>query len=212
MTTPHFPRKAAVRPSASLRSARPPDNWYPGETISLSGKTADAATSQAAELRVGAAPALVRLGAGASGAVRAAPGGDECVDDRRAQASSRSLKVGDRLRFLCGVVLVALRAGAFAMRSDLVDCRVSKRLWRGQRRRGDDRPQTVAAVYRAAGVGGNCGSHSPCARRAGAGCQNGMEAVALGNVRLSLRTTAYRVAASSVAGIPGGLWIGREGR
>jgi chloride channel protein, CIC family len=121
------------------------------------------------------------------------------------------LKVGDRLRFLCGVVLVAVGAATFAVafrtsltvvyrsvyRADnVVDAMTGLRPWL----------RFVVPLASSAIAGLIARVRAAPAQ----GVSNVMEAVALGNVRLSLRTTVSRVASSWVA-IAGGMSIGREG-
>ena len=111
------------------------------------------------------------------------------------------LEVGDRLRFLCGVVLVAVGAATFAVafRTSLTVA-VPKRLSRGQRRRCDDRPPTVAAVGCAPCGGGDCGSHCACARRASTRRQQ----------RHGSRRSWKCAAVPSDNGVPGGEFLGRD--
>jgi H+/Cl- antiporter ClcA len=121
------------------------------------------------------------------------------------------LEVSDRLRFVFGVVLVAVGAATFAVafrtsltglyrivyRADnVVDAMTGLPPWL---RFGV--PLAAAAI---------AGLIARVRTAPAQGVSNVMEAVALGNVRLSLRTTASRVA-SSWAAIAGGMSIGREG-
>ena len=117
----------------------------------------------------------------------------------------------DRLRFLVGLVLVAVGAAAFAIafRSSLAW------LYRALYAADD----VVAAVrglppwmrFALPVCGATCAGVIAFFRSVPAqGVSNVMEAVALGNVRLSLRTTMSRVLASWAA-IAAGMSIGREG-
>ena len=132
---------------------------------------------------------------------------------RNASVTERvvDLQVSDRLRFLCGVVFVAVGAATFAVafrtsltlvyrsvyRADsVVDAMTGLKPWL----------RFVVPLASAAIAGMIARVRAAPAQ----GVSNVMEAVALGNVRLSLRTTASRVASSWVA-IAGGMSIGREG-
>jgi CIC family chloride channel protein len=121
------------------------------------------------------------------------------------------LEIGDRLRFLCGVVLVAAGAAIFAVAfrtslsalyrsvygaDNVVDAMTGLPPW-----------LRFAVPLAAAAIAGLIARVRSAPAQ---GVSNVMEAVALGNVRLSLRTTASRVA-SSWAAIAGGMSIGREG-
>jgi chloride channel protein, CIC family len=119
--------------------------------------------------------------------------------------------VTDRTRFLIGVVVVALGAAIFAVvfraslgalyralydADNVVEAIAQLPLWM----------RVVVPVSWAAIAGMIARLRAAPAQ----GVSNVMEAVALGNVHLSLRTTASRVA-SSWAAIAGGMSIGREG-
>jgi CIC family chloride channel protein len=115
------------------------------------------------------------------------------------------------VRFLVGIAAVALGAALFAIgfRSTLA------RLYRGLFAAGD----VVSAIARLPAwlrcavplAGGALAGAIARLRSAPAqGVSNVMEAVALGHVQLSLRTTASRVMSSWTA-IAGGISIGREG-
>ena len=117
----------------------------------------------------------------------------------------------DRLRFFLGVIFVAVCAATFAVafrtsltvlyrtvyRADnVVDAMSSLQPW-----------WRFGAPLAAAAIAGLVVRLRTSPTQ---GVSNVMEAVALGNVQLSLRTTASRVACSWVA-IAGGMSIGREG-
>jgi CIC family chloride channel protein len=116
-----------------------------------------------------------------------------------------------RLRFILGLVLVTIGAGAFAVAFRASLTAVYRTLYGA-----DNVVDSIAGLppwlrlavpVAAAAVAGSI------ARLRGSraqGVSNVMEAIALGRVQLSLRTTASRVASSWVA-IAGGLSIGREG-
>jgi len=117
----------------------------------------------------------------------------------------------DRLRFVLGVGLVAVGAAAFAVAfreslgwvyravyqaSDVVDAVAGLPRWL----------RFVAPVAAAAVAGVIARTRSGPAQ----GVSNVMEAIALGRVQLSMRTTVSRVTSSWTA-IAGGMSIGREG-
>ena len=121
------------------------------------------------------------------------------------------LEIGDRLRFLCGVVLVAVGAAAFA-----VAFRTSLTVLYRSVYRADNVVDAMTGLppwlrfvvpLASAAIAGLIARVRAAPAQ---GVSNVMEAVALGNVRLSLRTTASRVASSWIA-IAGGMSIGREG-
>jgi len=116
-----------------------------------------------------------------------------------------------RLRFVAAVGLVAVSAGAFAVifratlqafylgafgHANVVDAIASLPPWW----------RVAPPLAGAAGAG----LFARLRRGGGQGVSNVMEAVALGHVRLSVRTTASRVLAAWTA-IAGGVSIGREG-
>jgi CIC family chloride channel protein len=116
----------------------------------------------------------------------------------------------DRLRFLSSLVLVALGAATFA-----VAFRSALTLWyRGLFHAAD----VVGAIrglppwlrVAAPALGGLAAGTIATLRPGSQGVSNVMEAVVLGRMRLSLRTTMSRVA-SSWAAIATGMSIGREG-
>ena len=117
----------------------------------------------------------------------------------------------DRLRFFVGVVLVAAGAATFAVAfrlsltalyrtvyqaDNVVDAMTGLQPW-----------WRLGAPLAAAAIVGLVARLRTAPTQ---GVSNVMEAVALGNVQLSFRTTAFRVASSWVA-IAGGMSIGREG-
>jgi CIC family chloride channel protein len=117
----------------------------------------------------------------------------------------------DRLRFLLGVVLVAVGAATFAVAfrtsltalyrsvyqaDNVVDAMTGLQPW-----------LRFGAPLAAAAMAGLVARLRAAPTQ---GVSNVMEAVALGNVQLSLMTTTSRVASSWVA-IGGGMSIGREG-
>jgi CIC family chloride channel protein len=117
----------------------------------------------------------------------------------------------DRLRFFLGVILVAVGAATFAVAfrtsltalyrtvyqaDNIVDAMTGLSPW-----------LRFGAPLAAAAVAGLVARLRAAPTQ---GVSNVMEAVALGNVQLSLRTTASRVASSWFA-IAGGMSIGREG-
>ena len=117
----------------------------------------------------------------------------------------------DRLRFFLGVVLVAVGAATFAVAfrtsltalyrtvyqaDNVVDAMTGLPPW-----------LRFVVPLAAAAIAGLIARVRAAPAQ---GVSNVMEAVALGNVQLSLRTTASRVASSWVA-IAGGMSIGREG-
>lgn len=133
----------------------------------------------------------------------------------RHRADGRSqtavLEVTDRLRFLFGVVLVAAGAATFA-----VAFRTSLTLLYRTVYRADNVVEAMAGLqgwlrfvvpFASAAMAGLVARLRAAPTQ---GVSNVMEAVALGNVQLSLRATASRVACSWVA-IAGGMSIGREG-
>ena len=130
--------------------------------------------------------------------------------DRAPDESIASL-AANRLRFIFGLALVTIGAGAFAVAfraslsavyqtfygaDNIVDSIARLPRWLRL-------TMPVAAAAIAGSIGRLRSSHTQ-------GVSNVMEAIALGRVRLSLPATASRVASSWVA-IAGGLSIGREG-
>lgn len=117
----------------------------------------------------------------------------------------------ERVRFLAAVIVVALGAAAFA-----VGFRVSMAWWYRAAFGAGDVVQAIGslppwlrfAVPTAGAAIAGLVAHWRASRSQGV--SNVMEAVALGNVRLSLRATARR-AAGSIAAIATGVSIGREG-
>lgn len=131
--------------------------------------------------------------------------------DRAPRASRIAPLVANRLRFVLGLVLVTIAAGAFAVAFRASLTAVYQTLYGA-----DNIVDSIARLPRwlrltvpvvAAAVAGTVARfHSSRTQ----GVSNVMEAIALGRVQLSLRTTASRVASSWIA-IAGGLSIGREG-
>src|SRR6266511_1202919 len=118
-------------------------------------------------------------------------------------------RVTDRVRFLTALTLVAVGAAVFA-----VTFRISLTVLYQSLYHADTVVQAIAQLPRwmrllvpvsGALIAGAIARVTPAQ-----GVSNVMEAVALGNVRLSLRTTASRVTASWAA-MAGGMSIGREG-
>jgi len=121
------------------------------------------------------------------------------------------VRIHDRLRFVLGVGLAAVGAAAFAVAfreslgwvyrtvyqaADVVDAVAGLPRWL----------RFVAPVAAAAAAGVIARTRSGPAQ----GVSNVMEAIALGRVQLSMRTTVSRVSSSWTA-IAGGMSIGREG-
>jgi CIC family chloride channel protein len=119
--------------------------------------------------------------------------------------------VGNRVRFVLGLALVTVAAGAFAVAFRASLAAVYHGLY------GADNivesierlPRWLRLVVPTA-AGAVAGTIACLRGTRTQGVSNVMEAIALGRVQLSLRTTASRVASSWVA-IAGGLSIGREG-
>jgi CIC family chloride channel protein len=122
-----------------------------------------------------------------------------------------SAAVGNRVRFVLGLALVTVAAGAFA-----VAFRASLAAAYHALYGADNIVESIERLPRwlrlaAPTAAGAAAGTIACLRGARTqGVSNVMEAIALGRVQLSLRTTASRVASSWVA-IAGGLSIGREG-
>jgi CIC family chloride channel protein len=116
-----------------------------------------------------------------------------------------------RVRFICGLVLVTIGAGVFAVAFRASLTSVYQTFYGADNIvdsiAGLPRWLRLAVPVAAAAVAG--GISCLLSSRA-QGVSNVMEAIALGRVQLSLRATASRVASSWVA-IAGGLSIGREG-
>lgn len=116
-----------------------------------------------------------------------------------------------RLRFLLALALVAVGAAVFAIAFRLSLSWVYRAVYHA-----GNVVEAIAALPAwlrlvAPVVGGGVAGLIACWRSAPSqGVSNVMEAVALGNVRLSLRTTLSRVA-SSWAALAGGMSLGREG-
>ena len=119
--------------------------------------------------------------------------------------------MGNRVRFLVTLSMVALAAAGFA-----IAFRRSLALWYGA---AFDAANVVDAMrtlpwwarFGLPVAGGMAaGLMSRLRASHGQGVSNVMEAVALGNVQLSLRTTVSRVLSSGLA-IASGMFIGREG-
>ena len=123
----------------------------------------------------------------------------------------RPARLGTRLRFLLGLALVTIAAGAFAVafRASLA---AAYRFLYG----ADNIVESIERLPRwlrlvvPALAGALAGLIARMRGPRTQGVSNVMEAIALGRVQLSLRTTVSRVASSWVA-IAGGLSIGREG-
>src|SRR6187200_2732705 len=122
-----------------------------------------------------------------------------------------SSAVGSRVRFILGLVLVTIGAGAFAVAFRASLTAVYRTLYGA-----DNIVDSIARLPRwlrltvpvaAAALSGSIARLRSSRTQ---GVSNVMEAIALGRVQLSLRTTGSRVASSWVA-IAGGLSIGREG-
>jgi chloride channel protein, CIC family len=119
--------------------------------------------------------------------------------------------MNDRLRFLIALCVVALGAAAFA-----VTFRGALALWYRAAFQASNVVEAIASLrwWMRFGVptlgGGVAGMIAKLRTSPAQGVSNVMEAVALGNIRLSLRTTASRVLSSWTA-IAGGMSIGREG-
>ena len=119
--------------------------------------------------------------------------------------------VASRVRFVVGLVLVTIGAGAFAVAFRASLTAVYQTFYGA-----DNIVDSIAGLPRwlrltvpvaAAAVAGSIARLRSSRTQ---GVSNVMEAIALGRVQLSLRATASRVASSWVA-IAGGLSIGREG-
>ena len=131
--------------------------------------------------------------------------------DRAPDDLIASSVVANRVRFVLGLVLVTLGAGAFAVAFRASLTAVYQTLYGA-----DNVVDSIAKLPRslrlivpstaAALAGGIARLRSSRTQ----GVSNVMEAIALGRVQLSLRSTASRVASSWIA-IGGGLSIGREG-
>jgi CIC family chloride channel protein len=131
--------------------------------------------------------------------------------ERAPDDSIASSVAANRVRFVFGLVLVTIGAGAFA-----VACRSSLTAVYQTFYGADDIVDSIARLPRwlrlivpvaAAAIAGSIARLRSSRTQ---GVSNVMEAIALGRVQLSLRSTASRVASSWVA-IAGGLSIGREG-
>jgi CIC family chloride channel protein len=116
----------------------------------------------------------------------------------------------ERLRFIAALCLVAIGAAAFA-----VAFRSLLALWYQSVFHAQNVVDAIATLpgwlrLAVPALGGAVAGVVAALRRSRQGVSNVMEAVVLGNVRLSLRTTLSRVA-SSWSAIAAGMSIGREG-
>ena len=132
-------------------------------------------------------------------------------DDDPAGVVQTSVATSDRVRFLVGLCVVSLGAALFAVafRSSLAW--LYRSAYRAENVVDSIRglPAWLRLVVPACG-GAIAGLISRLRASPAQGVSNVMEAVALGNVRLSLRATISRVVASWAA-IAAGISIGREG-
>jgi chloride channel protein, CIC family len=125
--------------------------------------------------------------------------------------SIASAVAANRVRFVLGLILVTIGAGAFAVAFRASLAALYQTLYGA-----DNIVDSIARLPRwlrlivpitAAGLAGTIARFRSSRTQ---GVSNVMEAIALGRVQLSLRSTASRVASSWIA-IGGGLSIGREG-
>jgi CIC family chloride channel protein len=132
-------------------------------------------------------------------------------DQSRSRTGYKSDTMTDRFRFFVALCLVALGAAAFA-----IAFRSSLTLWYRMALGANNVVEAIAGLpwWMRVGLPAVGGAVAGLISRLRAapiqGVSNVMEAVALGNVQLSLRTTVSRVL-SSWAAIATGMSIGREG-
>ena len=131
--------------------------------------------------------------------------------DRAPNDLIASSVAANRVRFVLGLILVTIGAGAFAVAFRASLAALYQTLYGA-----DNIVDSIARLPRwlrlivpitAAGLAGTIARFRSSRTQ---GVSNVMEAIALGRVQLSLRSTASRVASSWIA-IGGGLSIGREG-
>jgi CIC family chloride channel protein len=125
-------------------------------------------------------------------------------------AARRRAILADRGRFAFALILVSLGSAAFA-----IAFRGLLTLWYRVAFEADDVVEAIASLpwwlrLGAPVLGATAAGTLSLLRTSRQGVSNVMEAVVLGNVQLSLRTTMSRVAASWMA-MAGGMSIGREG-